>query len=132
MKAQDRRSNDRRHARLMVPLERRNKERRTNERRRSVRVPLELWMEEIAGDDVYFRRTGNVSAGGVYFDRAIPHPLGTMVTLKFTLPGKPEMVVARGEVVHTPAEPEELGMRVRFISVEGEGRKRLREYIRDL
>ena len=88
-------------------------------------------MEEMAGDDVYFRRTGNVSEGGVYFDSAIPHSLGTVVTLKFALPGDKEMVVARGRVVSS-AGANGLGMGVKFISVEGDGQKRIRGCIRTL
>jgi hypothetical protein len=89
-------------------------------------------MEEVSGDDVYFRRTGNVSTGGAYFDRAIPHTLGTIVTLKFALPGDKEMVVARGEVVSAAGARDGLGMGVKFVSVEGDGEKRIRAYIRAL
>jgi hypothetical protein len=89
-------------------------------------------MEEVSGDDVYFRRTGNVGSGGVFFDRAIPHALGTVVTLKFALPGDKEMVVARGEVVSAAGAKDGLGMGVKFISVEGDGQKRIRAYIRTL
>ena len=52
-------------------------------------------MEEVSGEDVYFRRTGNVSIGGAYFDTPFPYEPGTEVTLKFGLPGSREMVVAR-------------------------------------
>ena len=82
MTGHDRRAGDRRKQQVNVTVERRSNERRQAiDRRVATRVPLELWMEEVSGDDVYFRRTGNVSVGGVYFDRAIPHPLGTIVTL---------------------------------------------------
>ena len=97
----ERRQNSRRakDAKHSGPNRRSPKERRNSERRADTRVALELWMEELVGDDVYFRRTGNLSAGGVFFDSAIPHQLGTEMTLKFTLPGCKEMVVARGKVV---------------------------------
>lgn len=87
-------------------------------------------MEEMAGEDVYFRRTGNVSEGGVYFDKAIPHELGTVVTLKFALPGDKEMVVARGRVVSAAGGKSGLGMGVKFIHVEGDGQQRIRQAIR--
>ncbi len=128
----DRRKQDRRQQRVGVEVERRKGERRRGERRAATRVPLELWMEEVSGDDVYFRRSGNVAEGGVYFDRAIPHALGTMVTLKFALPGDREMVVARGEVVSGAGASGSLGMGVRFITVEGDGLQRVREFIRRL
>src|SRR5688572_27153828 len=129
--AGDRRSEERRKKRVAVPRDRRSSaDRRTNDRREAPRVSLELWMEEMAGDDVYFRRTGNVSEGGVYFDRAIPHSVGTVVTLKFALPGDKEMVVARGKVVSAAGGSQGLGMGVKFVHVEGDGQKRIRQHIR--
>lgn len=126
----DRRKNDRRKENREVARERRHNERRTQpDRRTSVRLPLELWMEEVSGDALYFRQTGNVSSGGVFFDRAIPHPEGTFVTLKFTLPGDPEMVVARGEVVSAAGAQDGLGMNVKFTQIEGDGADRLEQYI---
>ena len=131
MSSIDRRTGERRKGQAQVVIDRRRRERRKpSDRREAERVPLELWMEEVAGDDVYFRRTGNVSVGGVFFDRAIPHALGTIVTLKFALPGDREMVVARGEVVSTAGNEEGLGMGVKFISVEGDGEKRIRVYLK--
>ncbi|OGR13088.1 MAG: hypothetical protein A2341_08400 [Deltaproteobacteria bacterium RIFOXYB12_FULL_58_9] len=130
MSSRDRRANERRQAGKNVSVDRRQQERRLGDRRTTDRVPLELWMEEVSGDDVYFRRTGNVSPGGVFFDRAIPHPLRTAVTLKFALPGDKEMVVARGLVVSAAGAKDGLGMGVKFISIEGDGAKRIRSYIR--
>jgi hypothetical protein len=131
--SRDRRSGDRRQRALNVSVDRRRQvtdDRRKGDRRTSERVPLELWMEEVSGEDVYFRRSGNVSAGGVYFDKAIPHPLGTMVTLKFALPGDKEMVVARGEVVSSSGGNQGLGMGVKFLTIEGDGHKRIRSFLR--
>ncbi len=129
----DRRRVERRHKSVNVSVDRRNAvDRRKLDRRLGRRVPLELWMEEVSGEDVYFRRTGNVGEGGVYFDKAIPHALGTMVTLKFALPGDREMVVARGEVVSAVGPQAGLGMGVKFINIEGDGQKRIREYIRSV
>ena len=132
MGASDRRKAERRNKRVSVSKDRRSADRRQKDRRDGDRVPLELWMEEMSGDDVYFRRTGNVSPGGVFFDRAIPHTLGTVVTLKFALPGDKEMVVARGKVVSAKGAGNGLGMGVKFISVEGDGVKRIKGYIRKL
>jgi hypothetical protein len=128
----DRRKLDRRHNNVHVDVERRTTERRKADRRSASRIPLELWMEEVSGDDVYFRRSGNLGEGGVYFDKAIPHVLGTMVTLKFALPGEREMVVARGQVVSAAGSAAGLGMSIKFITVEGNGQNRIRDFIRRL
>ncbi|MBC7792880.1 MAG: PilZ domain-containing protein [Clostridia bacterium] len=132
MNRSDRRVADRRRDASKTNGERRRTDRRTErgDRRGEERLPLELWMEELAGDDIYFRRSGNIASGGVFFDRAIPHPLGTVVTLKFALPGDREMVVARGEVVSAAAAGEGLGMGVKFVHVEGDGQKRIRAFLK--
>lgn len=132
MNRSDRRVADRRREVSKINGERRRTDRRVSraDRRRDERVPLELWMEELSGDDIYFRRSGNIAPGGVFFDRAIPHPLGTSVTLKFALPGDREMVVARGEVVSAAAAGEGLGMGVKFVHVEGDGEKRIRAFLK--
>ena len=132
MKAQDRRKQGRRHSNSSVEVNRRNNERRQGERRAAPRVPLELWMEEAVGEEIYFRRTGNVSLGGVFFDNAIPHQAGTELTLKFTLPGDREMVVARGTVVNKGNNTNPLGMRVRFVNIEGDGKLRIKNFIASL
>ncbi len=129
----DRRKQDRRLGEKGVSDDRRQDDRRKADRRTAPRVAIELWMEEVLGDDVYFRRTGNLGEGGVYFDKAIPHPLGTMVTLKFALPGDKEMVVARGEVVNiATGDDPGLGMGVKFITVEGNGQERVRGFIKSV
>ena len=130
MKAQDRRRLSRRKSAAdAVKTDRRNSDRRLGQRRQDGRVPLELWMEEVVGEEVYFRRTGNVGIGGVYFDNAITHEKGTEVTLIFTLPGDREMVVARGTVINKATKQNPLGMRVRFIKTEGNGKARIRTFI---
>ena len=128
MKATDRRHNERRLEASVIDLERRRLERRNKDRRSAERLNLELWMEEISGDDIYIRRCGNVSAGGVFLDQAIPQPVGTVLTLKFALPGELEMLVARGTVV-SAAHGEALGMGIKFVSFEGDGQQRLRQYL---
>ena len=127
----ERRKGDRRQKSQTVRADRRvNNRRSTADRRSSVRLPLELWMEELSGDDVYFRQTGNVSTGGVFLESAIPHPEGTVITLKFALPGDREMVVARGEVVAPSTKNGTTGMHIRFKAIEGSGKTRLQDYIR--
>ena len=100
-----------------------------SERRVHPRVRVELWMEELFGTEVYFRRTGNLSVGGAYFDRAIPHPVGTQVTLTFSLPSGGEALVARAAVVSAHDSVDGLGMSVKFLEIEGNGRQRLFDYI---
>jgi hypothetical protein len=88
-----------------------------DERRNEKRIPVEMWVEEVRGTDRYFQRSANISIGGIYLDGTIPHPKGTVVQLKFTLPGEEEPVEVRGEIVGDPDE-ERLGMHVKVLELE--------------
>jgi uncharacterized protein (TIGR02266 family) len=125
----DRRRSDRRSRTSPVPADRRRSNRRQNDRRHAARVPLDLWVEEEKGNELYFRRTGNVSLGGIYFEQTIPHALGTKVTLRFSLPGSPDTIEAAGEIVNTPQVKNGLGMGLRFTEVSAEALQALEAFL---
>lgn len=116
----DRRRSDRRSRAQSVSSDRRRSDRRLHDRRNTSRVPLDLWVEEEKGNELYFRRTGNVSLGGIYFEQTIPHALGTRVKLRFSLPGSTNVMEAAGEIVNTPQVKDGLGMGLRFTEVSPE------------
>jgi uncharacterized protein (TIGR02266 family) len=97
------------------------------DRREHERIPLEMWVDETHGQDIYYQRAANISEGGLYLERTIPHEKGTVVSLQFTLPDEEEPIRVKGEVVGADVDP--LGMHVRFLDVSEELRERLREYI---
>jgi hypothetical protein len=100
------------------------------DRRSQKRIPVEMWVEEQRGADVYYQRSANLSVGGIYLDGTIPHARGTFVQLRFTLPGTEEPLSVRGEIVGEPDE-ERLGMHVRFLAEDLEGPlgETLRSYV---
>lgn len=114
----------------IVPgTERRSEDRRQRDRRHAARVPLDLWVEEEKGNELYFRRTGNVSLGGIYFEQTIPHALGTKVKLRFSLPNSPDVIEAAGEIVNTPQVKDGLGMGLRFTGLPAEALLALEKYL---
>jgi uncharacterized protein (TIGR02266 family) len=126
----DRRRGERREENVVVDKERRDgTDRRAGERRRFARAPIDLWVEEERGNELYFRRTGNVSLGGVYFEQSIPHPLGTRVKLRFSLPGEDDLIEAFGEIVNTPGVKDGLGMGLSFLQIDTAAKKRLADFI---
>jgi uncharacterized protein (TIGR02266 family) len=128
----DRRHSERRQRQEPAPAgERRRAERRLRDRRTEARAPLDLWVEEERGNELYFRRTGNVSLGGVYFEQTIPHALGTKVRLRFALPGHPTPVEATAEIVNTPSTKDGLGMGLRFIDLSDAARTALQAFLDD-
>src|SRR5262245_39789528 len=100
------------------------------ERRSNKRISVEMWVEEVRGADRYFQRSGNLSTGGLYLDGTIPHPKGTIVQPKFTLPGEDDTVEVRGEIVGEPRE-ERLGMHVKFLDADKDATlvERIRRFV---
>ena len=128
MSSPDRRREERRNQAVNVSTDRRGQDRRTQDRRQSARVPLDLWVEEEKGNELYFRRTGNVSAGGIWFEQTIPHTLGTKVRLRFSLPSG-EMIEAQAEIVNTPQSKDGLGMGLQFLEMTASAREALDRYL---
>jgi hypothetical protein len=81
-----------------------------SERRRDRRIPVELWIEAEADDELYFHRAANLSVGGAFFDKTIPEPVGKVVQLRFTLPGVSAEISCKGEIVSAQG----MGMGVKF------------------
>ena len=99
------------------------------ERRSAVRVPLNIWVEQTTETgELYYQRTANVSETGVYLDKTIPHPPGTIVNLKFTLPGQNEEISVIGEIV-AHHDGDGLGMGVKFINPSKKVVELIREYV---
>ena len=80
------------------------------DKRRQQRVTVDLWIEVERDGELYFQRASNLSVGGAYFTQTIPLPVGSQVSLKFTLPADTHEIQCKGEVVNT----KDLGMGVEF------------------
>jgi type IV pilus assembly protein PilZ len=100
----------------------------SNEKRREQRVSIELWIEAARGDEVYYQRASNLSVGGAYFTRTVPLPLGTRVSLKFSLPGEAQEITCAGEIVAA----QDLGMGVHFLDLAPQDRDRLAQLVERL
>jgi uncharacterized protein (TIGR02266 family) len=126
----DRRRTNRRTRNDPVVAERRGSERRRGDRRDAARAPLDLWVEEEKGDELYFRRTGNISLGGISFEHTIPHAPGTLVRLRFALPGASQQVIeVQAEVVTAKTATDGLGMGLRFRSMSDHDRLALQAFL---
>ncbi|MCP4504552.1 MAG: hypothetical protein GY822_31990 [Deltaproteobacteria bacterium] len=124
----ERRKAERRKLDEAVAENRRSKQRRTKDRRITARAPLDLWVEEEKGEELYFRRTGNISIGGIYFEQAVPHPLGTRVRVRFALPGSPEVVEVDAEIVN--ALDSDVGMGMEFLGLDDEQKKQIARFVK--
>ncbi|MBN2498035.1 MAG: PilZ domain-containing protein [Deltaproteobacteria bacterium] len=120
---------DRRQGRPDQRADEKQAERRKGDRRRNVRVPVNIWIEEHKDGDLYFQQAGNLSVGGVFFERTIPHPKGTRVRLRFELPGREGLIETVGEVVSAPEEPGEQGAGIRFVDLDPVEERLIRAFV---
>jgi uncharacterized protein (TIGR02266 family) len=98
------------------------------DRREATRVDIEMWVEESRERETYFQRCTNLSAGGLFLDRTIPHVVGTIVRLRFTLPDGAESIETRGEIVNA-ADGDRLGMGVKFLDLPEDARGRIVAFV---
>jgi uncharacterized protein (TIGR02266 family) len=100
----------------------------TKEKRRETRVSVDLWIEAERDGELYYQRASNLSVGGAFFAQTIPLPLGTQVSLKFTLPTETVEVACRGEIVTA----KDFGMGVAFLEMTPADRTRLEAIVEKL
>ncbi len=100
----------------------------TEERRTGTRIPVEMWVEETSERELYFQRSANLSPGGVFLGNTVPHPVGTVVNLSFTLPGDSQRLQVRGEIVNA-SDGGQLGMGVKFLDLDPATQQRIANFI---
>ncbi|GAB4307804.1 MAG: hypothetical protein Kow0090_22380 [Myxococcota bacterium] len=109
----------------------REEKKRVDERRSSWRVEVDMWVEGTTAEgDCYFQRSGNLSSGGIYLDRAVPHKEGTRLMLKFSLPGDTEDIKVLGEIL-SHHDTDGLGMGVKFLDITDAQRKKIEKFIEE-
>ncbi len=86
------------------------------ERRQALRANVVIAVEVRDARGFSLHSTRDVSSGGLYFDRAIPHQVGARVQLAFTLPGDQKAIRCDGEVVNVP-DKRGYGMGIRFLDL---------------
>ena len=98
------------------------------ERRKAIRLPVVIPIEVRDARGFSLHSSSDLSVGGVYFDRAIPHPVGSKVELSFSLPGTDRTIVCAGEVVNVP-DAHKYGMGVHFLDLQPEDEAGLIQFI---
>ena len=101
------------------------------ERRNALRVAVAIPVEVRLGRNFTLHSTRDLSIGGLFFDRAIPHPIGTVVHLSFRLPGDSSPVRCEGEVMSVP-EHGGYGMGIRFSQMLDADVKRLDSFVGEM
>ena len=104
-------------------------ERRMGDRRDSHRVSIAIEVSE--GNKAFERHEGNISIGGIFFQKPLDLPTGAVVQLRFTLPDTDKELLVKGEVVEITAvgTPQEKGTRVRFTGLDLESEMLIARYL---
>jgi uncharacterized protein (TIGR02266 family) len=100
------------------------------ERRRDTRVAAAIAVEIRDGRGFSLHSTRDVSTGGLFFDRAIPHAVGATVELSFALPGDARTIRCRGEVVNVP-DARSFGMGIRFLDMGAQDKEALETFVKE-
>jgi hypothetical protein len=87
-----------------------------DDRRDSDRVPCKFLVRESALGGSFEEREGNLSIGGVYFAGLHP-PTGSVIEVRFFVPGHEQEIEARGEVVRVSREGDQFGAHIRFTDI---------------
>jgi uncharacterized protein (TIGR02266 family) len=96
------------------------------ERRAARRVALIAEIEYSSDSPSVTRRLTDLSTDGLFIDTMSPLPAGTLISVRFNLPGDPLPLVVLGEVVWAQ---EHLGMGVRFMNLRPKDRDRIRAWV---
>jgi hypothetical protein len=123
----ERRRKNRRVVKEAIDKENRADDRRISDRRQNERVAAEILVEvETSGHRTY-RRTANISMGGVGFHAPIPFRLGALVRMTLRPAGIDSPVHLSGEVIGVDESGR--GNRIRFISISKDAQAALAEHL---
>ena len=106
----------------------------TRNRRRSERLPVGFYVEQLVGDDAHRCFTTDLSAIGLYMER-LAEPLrrgSTSVQLEIPLPNTSDAIWAKAEVVYDRFDALFHGTAVRFTGMARAHQRLLREWLRDI
>ena len=101
------------------------------ERRTAFRANVVIAVEVRDAHGFSLHSTRDISRGGLYFDRAIPHSVGARVQLAFTLPGESKSIRCDGEVVNVP-DKHGYGMGIQFLDIAPQDAESIENFAREL
>ncbi len=100
-------------------------------RRQTTRAPISIAVKERYGRDVALCQSSDISTEGIFLARATEDGRrpGEKCWLEFNLPGSPQTIVARGEVVRHFNYSEYHLTAVRFATLAPSHRRMIQRYI---
>ena len=105
----------------------------SSDRRRSERVPVGFYVQEVADERQNRCFTSDLSALGVYLEKPLGGPSRDRKTiqLEIPLPNRSESIWAAGEVIYDSSDPLFQGTAIRFTRMARMHQRMLREWLRE-
>ena len=102
------------------------------ERRKSLRKPVDIFVQEMVDGRPLLHPAINMSADGIYIlaqpERHIDAE--AELDLEFTLPTG-QTINARGRVIYVDDRGGELGLGIRFVAIQGQGKEIVHSFVSD-
>lgn len=101
-------------------------------RRKQIRTTMESFAEISNGGESLNLETFNIGEGGVFLKTEKPMPVGDVIDLNLTLPGRPEPMKLRGEVLYAfgaKVQNHPAGMGIKFVDVDTDRQAILTHYV---
>ena len=105
-----------------------------SDRRRSHRRQLIVRVQYSTVDELFSEFTSDINDGGLFIETDSPQPLGTEVSMRFSLPGQSNPLVTVGRVVRVSkgGSDDPVGMGVEFEALDVDASSAINELIRSL
>ena len=106
-----------------------------SERRKSHRTGAVIPVDYSAVDVFFSEFTTNINEGGMFVGTDVPHPVETLVTLRFRLPGNDSPCEVTGRVVWIREAADDegpRGMGIEFETLDDGTRTRINDLVREL
>ena len=102
-----------------------------NNRRQTARSPISIAVKERIGSDVALCQSSDISAEGMFLARATEdhRRSGQKCWLEFNLPGCPQTIVARGEIIRQFNYDDFHLTAVRFATLAASHRRMIQNYV---
>jgi Tfp pilus assembly protein PilZ len=115
----------------MKHVSRGNRKRRV-ERRTSPRVGVQIWVEETAGQGLYFHRVTNLSLGGFFIEKKLPFPVGQKVSLRLELPDSGRAFSLTGKIINNYQDKDDnlKGAGIQFLELDDQVRAGIAAYLK--
>lgn len=111
-------------------------ERKAQERRREIRVLLNIEVDYSSEDTFLFAYITDMSTKGFFIHTNTPEAIGTLLKMEFTIPGESKPLTVEGEVMwvntYRPGDFDNLnpGMGVRFTEMEQDAQSKITSLVK--